>query len=137
MHRLAMQFPESYARLEQEGFLADSQAGRGKTVVEVGMRTRLTRNMDKQRGSVNGALGYVAHVIDKAVFILKTMEGVHILAHLVCISKKHFGRYEATKCKTLETVYANSQLTKRLGMVLTMSRWLRPVDDSSKSGHRG
>ena len=50
---------------------------------EVGMRIRLTRNMDKQRGFVNGAMGVVEHVLASDVFVLKTTHGVRILVHKV------------------------------------------------------
>ena len=47
------------------------------------MRVRLTRNVDKERGFVNGALAEVEHVLAKDVFVAKTPTGVRLLVHPV------------------------------------------------------
>ena len=48
-----------------------------------GMRVRLTQNLDKQRGFVNGAFGVIILVLRKDVFIMETPDGVRILVHPV------------------------------------------------------
>ena len=50
-------------------------------VLEVGMRVRLTRNLDKERGFVNGNVGTVVKVLKPEVFIIETVQGVRILVH--------------------------------------------------------
>ena len=55
----------------------------GQLVAIPGMRIRLTRNVDKERGFVNGALAHIEHVLAPDVFIAKTPAGVHILVHRV------------------------------------------------------
>ena len=49
----------------------------------LGMRIRLTRNVDKERGFVNGAVCDIVHKLRKNVFIAKTPRGVHLLVHPV------------------------------------------------------
>ena len=44
-------------------------------VLEVGMRARLTRNLDKERGFVNGNVGTVVKVLKPEVFIIETVQG--------------------------------------------------------------
>jgi hypothetical protein len=69
----------------------------GKVVAIPGMRIRLTRNIDKERGFVNGALAEVEHVLGAVyirnaeghwtnrghAFIAKTPTGVRLLVHPV------------------------------------------------------
>ena len=54
------------------------------------MRIRLTRNMDKERGFVNGAMATVETVLRKDVFIAKTASGVRFLVHPVAFDKQQF-----------------------------------------------
>ena len=53
----------------------------GRVLVLPGLRIRLTRNIDKDRGFVNGALAEVEHVLAKNVFVAKTPKGVRLLVH--------------------------------------------------------
>ena len=81
--RLQVEFPQAYARRDRDGVPGDPTTGGGKLVFVEGMRIRLTRNVDKERGFVNGALGFVHKVLRKDIFIMKTMLNVLILVHPV------------------------------------------------------
>ena len=83
--RVSAEFPEAMARIDEDGMPADLKAGGGKLVFEVGMRIRLTRNLDKDRGFVNGAVGAIEHVLRSDVFVLRTTAGVRLLVHPVHI----------------------------------------------------
>ena len=61
----------------------DPKHGGGYLVPVPGMRIRLTRNVDKQRGFVNGALAEIEYVLHRRVFIAKTPRGVRMLVHPV------------------------------------------------------
>ncbi|CAJ1334390.1 unnamed protein product, partial [Effrenium voratum] len=68
--RLQFEFPEAAADLEAgKGLPGDAAAEGGRMIFEVGMRIRLTRNLDKDRGFVNGALGTIEIVLRKDVFL--------------------------------------------------------------------
>eukprot|EP00973_Karenia_brevis_P000818 113591-Karenia_brevis.AAC.1 len=54
------------------------------------MRIRLTRNVDKERGFVNGAIAEVEYVLRKDVFVARTPTGVRILVHPVAYDGQHF-----------------------------------------------
>ncbi|CAE8634707.1 unnamed protein product [Polarella glacialis] len=68
----------------------DPNMGGGFLVVIPGMRIRFTRNVDKERGFVNGALAEVEYVLRKDVFVAKTPTGVRILVHPVMYDGEHF-----------------------------------------------
>ena len=59
----------------------DPSIGGGDVVVIRGMRIRFTRNVDKERGFVNGAVAIVEHVLRKDVLVACTPGGIPILAH--------------------------------------------------------
>eukprot|EP00971_Amphidinium_carterae_P029233 575328-Amphidinium_carterae.1 len=59
-------------------------------LVKPGMRVRLTQNLDKGRGFVNGNSGVVEHVLRPDVFIVKTMQDVRLLVHPVCMNGSKF-----------------------------------------------
>ena len=48
-----------------------------------GMRIRLTRNLDKDRGFVNGAIGTIVCMLSPCNFILKTDRGIMLMVHPV------------------------------------------------------
>ncbi len=81
--RIAQDFPDAWRRRGVDGVPGDSGAGGGTMVFEPGMRIRLTQNVDKDRGFVNGAMGTIVEVLQKSVFILRSDHGVLILVHPV------------------------------------------------------
>ena len=62
----------------------------GEAVAIPGMKVRLTRNVDKERGFVNGALAVIEWILADDVFIVKTQAGVRILVHPVTLDKQSF-----------------------------------------------
>ena len=80
--RLQLEFPEAAADLEAgKGLPGDAAAEGGRMIFEVGMRIRLTRNLDKEKGFVNGALGTIEIVLRKDVFLLRLAGGSLVLVH--------------------------------------------------------
>jgi hypothetical protein len=61
----------------------DPKVGAGRVVLRVGLNLRLTRNLDKDRGFVNGAIGVVEAVLDErgAVCLLRLTAGPMVLVH--------------------------------------------------------
>ena len=59
----------------------DPKAHNGKMIFAKGMRIRLTRNLDKDRGFVNGAVGTIVCMLSPCNFILKTNRGVMLMVH--------------------------------------------------------
>ena len=62
---------------------ADPDAGGGKLLIKEGMIIRLTRNLDKERGFSNGAVGIVTSILtENRVFVLRLFStGGLILVH--------------------------------------------------------
>ena len=83
--RLAAEFPEAARRIEamEDCVVGDPSAEAGLLVIQPGMRMRLTRNLDKDRGFVNGNLCIVEKVLTKQIFIVKSIQGTRILVHPV------------------------------------------------------
>ncbi|CAE7593597.1 pif1 [Symbiodinium sp. CCMP2592] len=54
------------------------------------MRLRLTHNVDKDRGFVNGATGKVQSVLRQDVFILKSSQNVPILVHPITLRGRKY-----------------------------------------------
>ena len=75
---LARDYPEQYRELRSGGGVPGQT---GHVVVSPGMRLRLTHNVDKDRGFVNGAMGVVQEVLRKDVFVLMTGQQVPVLVH--------------------------------------------------------
>ena len=86
--RLRQDFAGFDQALEASNVVGDPQCGEGKMVFMEGMRIRLTQNVDKDRGFVNGMLGTIRKVLRKDVFILETVGGVNILVHPVWHKKQ-------------------------------------------------
>ena len=89
--RLEIEFPQEAATLNQGGGLpADSSSGQTAIVVRTGMRLRLTRNLDKDRGFVDGAMGRVSKLLRKDIFVLTTTQGVRLLVHPITMDGSKF-----------------------------------------------
>ncbi|CAE7271115.1 PIF1 [Symbiodinium sp. CCMP2592] len=76
--RLASEFPDAAALLRGGGGLP---AESGKVTIDRGMRLRLTQNIDKDRGFVNGNTGVVRNMLRSDVFVLDSDQGIPILVH--------------------------------------------------------
>ncbi|CAE7237635.1 UBP23 [Symbiodinium sp. CCMP2456] len=88
---LKLDYPQAAAALAAgAGYPADSSSGQDRILVEVGMRLRLTRNLDKDRGFVNGNLGIVETMLRPDVFVVKTMQDVLILVHPITVRGRKF-----------------------------------------------
>jgi hypothetical protein len=79
--RLRIEFPSAFACLDADGVPGDPTCGGGLMVFAEGMRVRLTRNVDKDRGFVNGALGVVHSILRKDVFVMRMDSGIFVLVH--------------------------------------------------------
>ena len=90
LERLRIQFPAAAERLDQEDVDGDEAAEGYRMIFEVCMRIRETRNLDKQRGFVNGASGTVDHELSKGYFVLRTAHGNHILVHPISGERRTF-----------------------------------------------
>ncbi len=70
-----------------DSILCDPGLGTYRMRVRPGIQIRLSRNLDKPRGFVNGALGEVQDVYcsreDFVVFSLRLTSGVMVLVHLM------------------------------------------------------
>lgn len=76
--------------LESSEWDGDPKAHSGKMIFAKGMRIRLTRNLDKDRGFVNGAIGTIVHMLSPCTFVLKTDRGVMLVVHPVAQDGKVF-----------------------------------------------
>lgn len=83
--RLRAEFPAAADSIDQQDWRVcvpgDPQSEGGIMVLQVGMRVRLTRNLDKDRGFVNGNTGTIDKVLRKDVFIMQSAQGTRILVH--------------------------------------------------------
>jgi hypothetical protein len=80
------------AQLEEYGIPGDHKAGGSRLIIRPGMRIRLTRNLDKDKGFVNGALGTVDLLLDPrgCVFTFRLQSGAMLLVHPVFSGGHHF-----------------------------------------------
>jgi hypothetical protein len=89
--RLRIEFPDIVRRLDAgEGVPGDPTCGGGNLIFTEGMRVRLTRNIDKDRGFVNGNSGIIERVLRKDVFIMKTFDNNMILVHPIRVDGQTF-----------------------------------------------
>ena len=65
--------------LEEHGYPGDKKAGGRRILARPGMVVRLTRNMDKDRGYVNGAIGTIRDVLLPHVFTVVLSHGTIVL----------------------------------------------------------
>ena len=72
------------------GLLGDPKVGAGRIVMRRGLYLRLTRNLDKDRGFVNGAIGVIEHVLDPShgVCLLRLTTGTLVLVHPVVTDRR-------------------------------------------------
>ena len=54
-------------------------------VVHKGVRLRLTRNLDKDRGFINGTVVFVEHMLRKDVFVESRLDGTFLLVHPITV----------------------------------------------------
>ena len=72
------------------GYPGDWNVNSPAIVARVGIQIRLTRNLDKDRGFVNGAVGHIHVVLSPDVFIVKLTTGNLVLCHPVCAGDRTF-----------------------------------------------
>ena len=102
--RLALEFPEvAQALAAGRGILSDPAYGEQNFIAVEGARVRLTQNLDKERGFVNGATGVITQVLEPDVFVVTTSEGVLILVH----------RVQQQRLKFLPVTYAYATTMRR------------------------
>ena len=85
--RLWLSFPWAARAIEAgQGIPTDKET----VVLEEGMRLRLTWNVDKTRGFVNGQTGIVRAVLRPDVFVLLSDQGTSILVHPISVRGRKF-----------------------------------------------
>ena len=74
------------------GFPGEANITGANIVFRHGMQLRLTRNLDKERGFVNGAIGTVHTVLSRHTCIVKLSTGALVLLHPVSAdgAENHF-----------------------------------------------
>ena len=85
--RLSMEYPAE-ARILADG--GGIPAELGKVELALGMRIRLTYNVDKDRGFVNGNSGIIRALLRRDVFILQSTQNISILVHPITVKGRKF-----------------------------------------------
>ena len=102
--RLALELSDvAQALAAGHGILSDPAYGEQNFIAVVGARVRLTQNLDKERGFVNGAMGVITQVFAPDIFVVKTLEGVLLLIH----------RVQQQRLKFLPVTYAYATTMRR------------------------
>ena len=70
------------------GCRADPKVSDCRIVPRAGILVRLTRNCDKQRGFVNGAIGEIVTVLSPNCFTVRLKTGTMVLVHPICGHKE-------------------------------------------------
>ena len=70
------------------GCRADPKVSDCRIVPRAGILVRLTRNCDKQRGFVNGAIGEIVTVLSPNCFTVRLKTGTMVLVHPICGNKE-------------------------------------------------
>ena len=85
--RLGIELPGAAAVLRAGGGLP---AELDHVALDRGMRLRLTQNIDKDRGFVNGNTGVIRSMLRSDVFVLDSDQGLRILVHPITRNGKKF-----------------------------------------------
>ena len=102
LERLRAEFPDAASKIDNfQGVRGDPNADAGIMVIQPGMRVRLTRNLDKERGFVNGNIGIVSKVIRPDVFIIDTLQGMRILVHPIQDNHETFVPWHRLECSAI------------------------------------
>ena len=76
-------------------FRIDPKYGQGDMIIAPGITIRLTRNLDKPRGFVNGAVGIIRDVfVDSSSFTVRLSTGIMVLVHPITEKCKYTSGYE-------------------------------------------
>ena len=87
---LCQKEPITREMLERDGYPGDHAVNAGPIILRPGLRLRLSRNLDKTRGFVNGALGTILEVLSKSVAVVALNTGKLVLLHPVSDGKATF-----------------------------------------------
>ena len=85
--RLRLQFPSAVQRLANGGGLPADQ---GHVVIETGMRIRLTHNVNKEEGFVNGNTGTVRLVLRQDVYVMESPHHASILVYPITVKGRRY-----------------------------------------------
>ena len=87
---MSLKDPISSERRAAEGYPGDPKVGAGGIVLRQGVRLRLSRNVDKTRGFVNGALCTIHRVLSKSVAVVQLFSGRLLLLHPIVEGEQTF-----------------------------------------------
>ena len=85
--RLTLEFPTEATIIATGGGIP---ADTGTVALAVGMRLRLTHNIDKDRGFVNGNTGAIRTMLRRDVCVLQTEQGLSVLVHPITFGGRKF-----------------------------------------------
>ena len=87
---LSFKQPITSEERQANGYPGDPKVDAGGIVLRVGLRLRLSRNVDKSNGFVNGALCTVQQVLSKSVAVVQLFNGRPLLLHPVVEGDQSF-----------------------------------------------